>query len=452
MISIHHLEGPAILSPNRGPSLSHRSNVTIFHMDRDARSSFLKKTRLPRDWDVRYSKRLVQEYINYLWEEWPPFHSGCICQQGYVENMFRENADILDGSSPKELDLGSAYSFFNKTTILYLAYGGDIEVHWRINEPKFPVYWEKWLSDAYDTWAHDCKPRERQDARFVFALHQFSKRDDKRVQKWIGLGEEPSELLEMDEDIERLVKWHLRHCDKIEARAKADVSAHDEWTISGGWRAEGIALRAKAYHSALAPTCRAILAIGRSPMAESQHVLLVLTGHNQDMVSGALTFDSIPLEDSVARRSSSIVEVSLETAVKYLGVLERKEEYMNAAFRAKNDERREAIYANLRARAENELHDLRKFCGTTRGRRTRRGRKRSKRTVKLADNDGLFMDAAWRRIVDDEHALAFLSSTAELRRSMQDEGVELFPAGDSAEKSWWLVGSDMIRSIGFWGN
>lgn len=419
----------------------------------DRKALSLKETRLPRDWEARFSKRLLQGYINYLWKDWPWIHMDCICQQRNVKNLFRDNDNILDGTPPEELCLSGGYQYFNKTAVLYLAYGGDLEVHWRINEPKFPVYWEKWLTGAYKSWARNCEPQERLDARFVFALRHFSPQDDKRVQAWIGLGEKPSKT-DLD-DIECLIHWHVQQCDLIEARARAKVSTEEARELDGGdwWRTEGVAQRAKAYHSTLFPTCRAILAIGRNPMPEKQHVLLVLTSHNQDMSSGPPTFDSIAPKDIVEKRSEMIVEVSLQTAIRYLQLLERKEEFANMAFRTKNDERREAIYEDIRRRAHYELEGLRDFSGTIGGRRTRRGRKRSRRPVTLTLTVDAFMEAAWRRIVADEHSLALLSSSADLRRSMQDEDINTSAMNEGDDyKSWSMAVRDWGRRMLFWRN
>lgn len=432
--------------------LGTKTDLKALSMNYDEELPSLREECLPRDWYPRYSKRLLQGYVDYLWEGWPLLHRHCLCRQGYVQNLFRDNDDILDGTSPKELSLGSAYPFFNKTAIFYLAFGGSPEKNWRENERKFPVCWEPWLEDAYDSWARECEPRERLDARFVFALRHFSKQDDKRVQTWIGLGEGSGNDLDQDKDIERLIHWHNEFCDRIQARAKAPLSPEDERNIDGWWTTDGISRRAKAYHSTLAPTCRAVLGIARNPMPSTRHVLLVLTGHNEDLLSGAPTFDSIPLEDIVVRRSNTIVEVSLQTAIRYLQLLERKEESANAAFRERNDQRREAIYEDVGKRSQHELEEIRAFSGTLGGRRARRGRRRRRRPVYLTSGFNVIMEASWKLIVADEYNLACLANTTALRRTMHEEDTSTRDKNEAwrgSVKSWGESARSLIWSFFF---
>lgn len=121
------------------------------------------------------------------------------------------------------------------------------------------------------------------------------------------------------------------------------VTREEEDHVSSLVTEDGIARHAKAHHSVITPTFKAVLAIATEAMTDAGRVLLVLTGHNRDMVSGPPDFNSIA-DHVIARRSDSVVEVSLQTAVRFLRLLERKEEAVNDAFRTRNDERREAIY------------------------------------------------------------------------------------------------------------
>ena len=371
----------------------------------------LQAGRFPQDWYYRYGERLKQEYVNFMWEDYPAFHRwrGIIGGEHHMGHHTRHTkSNIFEGEAPNNDHIGWAYHFYNTTATLYLAHGGDSTKHLAIQELSHPIQPEDWVRSVYDTWASTCERRERFDARFVFAPLHFSPQEEKRVRKWLGLasGDQPGFL--HSRDLQRLIEWHIKHCDMLEATAARAVTHEEEEHVDSLGTSQGLAKLAKAHYSAITPTFRAVFAMGTNAMADTQHVLLVLTGHNEAMVSGPPTFDSIANE-IVAWRSPGMVEVPLQTAVRYLRLLERREEAVNVAFRAKNDERREAMYRNLMSRAAWQLEDMRVYL------KPRAGRRKRKR-LELTTAIDVVMNAVWRdNIVPDEAFFAVLLSTRELR-------------------------------------
>lgn len=77
------------------------------------------------------------------------------------------------------------------------------------------------------------------------------------------------------------------------------------------------------------------------------NAFLLLTGDNRDMRSAPPAFRDIPPASIISQPQVNVVEVTLETAVKFLCLLEGREEEANAEYRALNFARREAIYKDL---------------------------------------------------------------------------------------------------------
>lgn len=138
-------------------------------------------------------------------------------------------------------------------------------------------------------------------------------------------------------------------------------------------------------------------------MAKEMTVLLVLTGHHQDMRSSAPTFEAIPDTEIVSQRAQNIIEVPLKIATRYLRYLERREEAENEEFHARNAQRKGAIHADIVDYAKRSVAEL--------ARQSQGPFVPSRPGVVL----GGLMHEAWERLVDDERYFEMLEDSKNSR-------------------------------------
>ncbi|EME45948.1 hypothetical protein DOTSEDRAFT_22072 [Dothistroma septosporum NZE10] len=360
---------------------------------------------LPYDWYERLGQRLVRYSSDVEWAEWPSmFPVTCVGRQGFgTEYMV---GTLADRELPDQLDVKKAYHYLGKTATFYTIFGGDWSMEWRLNVKTFPLGLIQWTSRIWDMFRKNCREHEKFDARFAIAPWRLARQDDERFDKWLGLGKVPRPVSESD--MKQLIEWHVRHCDLLQARATTPITDQDHEHVrelAYFWR---FSQKTKPLLAPMTPTFRAVFMLGRNPMTQPPNVLLVLTGHNQDMKSGPATFELIPRSKIVSWRTDSMVEVSLETTIRYLQTLERREEASNDVFRAQNDHRRRAIYQGMVEDTYRDLEAAHRECEISNGIDTGFD-------VRRALGNGLCLKFGWEALVQDEKWYHVLSSTSTLR-------------------------------------
>ena len=380
----------------------------------------LREDCLPQDWYFTYGERLRRAYLDRRWRNLPLDHASRVLVNGRI--VLEDN--VLNGRTCESLTLSQASRYVNRSAMLYLATGPPPSLARRLNNEIVPHDTEDSFKMAWRAWYKLSDRQDKQDARYSFEPHMFSIADTDKLNKWIGLGKTPQSPDQAD--VNNLLGWHNALCDAVQRRISAAY-------VPNNPACRQLSLRHRARRSTepwwvepqdsmLAPTFRAVLIIARSPMAPEMPVLLVLTGQNQEM-SKPPTFDTIPPEQIVARRSKDMVQVSLFTAIRYLHVLEKTEETANSTFRAKSEERKRVMYQKLVYEANFEVELLRRECGRRRPRMLKyaghRNKHKDRLSVKL-EHARCDMIDAWKEVVADEKVLRALSDTALLRAAMLD--------------------------------
>lgn len=79
--------------------------------------------------------------------------------------------------------------------------------------------------------------------------------------------------------------------------------------------------------------------IAPDSLTRARTLLLVLTGDNDQLCSGAPTFDDIPASEIIGSRGQRAIEVTLKTAICFLGCVEAAETDANEKLRISDDAR-----------------------------------------------------------------------------------------------------------------
>ena len=206
---------------------------------------------------------------------------------------------------------------------------------------------DAWLNEAFDIWHKDVTA-EMDEGSLPFELVGVPSGEFSHLAIWVrqGMDAQKAKNVTVQADLDGLLVRHRRLCNVVIERARGPPQEWDS-TILDGW--DGSLLCS--FHPTLIPTCRAVLLLGHGVWRGGRRVVLVLTGDNEQLASGAPSFDSISVALILSRPRDDMVEVSLQTAVEFLRGLKDREEAANKDLQRLSDMRRASIMSRLRDEA-----------------------------------------------------------------------------------------------------
>ncbi|KXS95177.1 hypothetical protein AC578_11153 [Pseudocercospora eumusae] len=330
----------------------------------DPTSTKLSKERLPPDWYDRFGDRLIQHLVDFSLDHYLWLHQRSCTHIPRFEDVPRWQRILDDVLLNGHLSLEAAWCVANKLAVAYqVTVWPESFPHLSTRELTQIFCGRNWAEEAFSHWTEQSDPKEREDGRYVLGLMHSSRSVCEAMGRWIGLGGPATggeDAIQQQEGIKSLIEKHVQLCDLVQAciYKAAGSRYHDEFP-SGSDGLHHIDGEARYYHSALTPTARAVFMVTWCDIPKKRTVLLVLTGHNEDMRSGPATFTSLRESDIIAHRCSGVVEVRLETAIRYLHQLNALEERVNEDLKRTHAARRARLHKHFRDGAKSAIEDLR---------------------------------------------------------------------------------------------
>lgn len=312
------------------------------------------KADLPEDWSYRHGEAVIREFAKdkvlssrkALRKEIDHFHELRISPT--------LTPSLLSATLPVHL----ARRLFNRVAFCYCVKPTNVQYD---RDPSHVGIFT-WLAEAFEAWTQLCSDDAKKDHRMAFATVNLQGQDLIQIGNWLGVGEPDSvdnidTRKAQDASISQLIVQHRQLCDLVQARAYGPAELTDEFHIGPqSWTSDRLGW----YYATCAPVCRAVILLAPNTLDRRRSVTILLTGDNAQLKSKPPTLDSIPAADIFKRRADHIVEVALETAVRFLHRLDIAEESANDDYRRLNTLRRGHTAAILYNEAAEHVGKFRK--------------------------------------------------------------------------------------------
>lgn len=229
----------------------------------------------------------------------------------------------------------------------------------------FPLTVYTWVSEAWAEWIKSAQDPDivKCDIKDPFNLVNVDQGLSISIITWLGqcLGVrrdliKPIKAEGLQKDgLETLFQHHRRLCDLVDDQAHSPLFGLD--TVLSVRKSPWEIDQLRSINPVASPVCYAVLLMATERLHEKRRVLLILTGDNARMHTTP-TFESIPEPEIFARKGENIVEVSLDTAVRYLRYVDTAEEKMNDVLRSATEIRSKEVALELQ---EESKVDARKW-------------------------------------------------------------------------------------------
>lgn len=295
---------------------------------------FLKTKRLSLDWLNRNREAIIRESAERLQRTRLRVNLRRPWPQSTTPTL---DDDTLSGP----LSVHVAMRLFNTAAFCYWMVPGRTQFG-QFHEEGLCVASTDWLPSMMWIWRRLCSAEAIADDRQALMPVEIIGQDALDLESWLGLG------LRSDLDTEArfeaqaagldvLIARHRRLCDLVHARAYGLPGPFDQEQMGRSLPIE----RMGYYHATFIPTCRAVFLDAPCALLKDRGVLLVLTGDDEQLKSGPPSLDDIPAAEILCVRAKNAVEVSLDTAVRFVAGLEAAEEDANEDLRRVNADRRQ---------------------------------------------------------------------------------------------------------------